>query len=156
MALDDQGTLRATMTIFPHEAKRQAEAAATIRSLVAAHRPAAIAVGNGTAGRETADFLETLALGIPVVLVFVIGLAFGAALGLVNGVLVAFGKVPALVITLGTLALDRVLRLQRVQRLSVRGQWLVMVSGEWVIRDGAVTGKRPGKALQGPGYRAAR
>ena len=32
----------------------------------------------------------------------------------------------------------------------------VMVSGEWVIRDGAVTGKRPGKALQGPGYRAAR
>jgi N-acyl-D-amino-acid deacylase len=32
----------------------------------------------------------------------------------------------------------------------------VMVSGEWVIRDGAVTGKRPGQALQGPGYRAAR
>ena len=69
VALDDQGTLRATTTIFPHEAKRQAEAASTIRSLVAAHRPAAIAVGNGTAGRETADFLETLALNIPVVLV---------------------------------------------------------------------------------------
>lgn len=32
----------------------------------------------------------------------------------------------------------------------------VMVSGEWVIRDGTVTGKRPGQALQGPGYRAAR
>jgi len=32
----------------------------------------------------------------------------------------------------------------------------VMVSGEWVIRDGAVTGKRPGQALRGPGYRAAR
>ncbi|MEQ7847421.1 ABC transporter permease [Nocardioides kribbensis] len=45
--------------------------------------------------------------GIPVVLIFVIGLAFGAALGLVNGVLVAFGKVPALVITLGTLYIYR-------------------------------------------------
>jgi len=30
----------------------------------------------------------------------------------------------------------------------------VMVSGEWVIRDGQVTGKRPGRALRGPGYRA--
>ncbi|MFJ8896345.1 ABC transporter permease [Leifsonia sp. NPDC102414] len=41
--------------------------------------------------------------GIPIILVFVIGLAAGALLGLVNGALVAFGKVPALVITLGTL-----------------------------------------------------
>jgi rhamnose transport system permease protein len=41
--------------------------------------------------------------GIPVILVFVAGLAAGALLGLVNGLLVAFGKVPALVITLGTL-----------------------------------------------------
>lgn len=41
--------------------------------------------------------------GIPVILVFVAGLAAGALLGLINGALVAFGKVPALVITLGTL-----------------------------------------------------
>ena len=41
--------------------------------------------------------------GIPIILVFVIGAAAGAVLGLVNGALVAFGKVPALVITLGTL-----------------------------------------------------
>ncbi|MCK6488259.1 MAG: helix-hairpin-helix domain-containing protein [Planctomycetes bacterium] len=68
VALDDQGALLATATIFPHEPRRQAEAAATIRA-PAAHRPAAVAVGNGTAGRETADFLEGLALGIPVVLV---------------------------------------------------------------------------------------
>ena len=45
--------------------------------------------------------------GIPIALVFVAGLAFGALLGLVNGVLVAFGKVPALVITLGTLYIYR-------------------------------------------------
>jgi protein Tex len=69
VALDDQGGLLATTTIYPHEPRRQAEAGATIRGLVAAHRPAAVAVGNGTAGRETADFLETLQLGIPVVLV---------------------------------------------------------------------------------------
>jgi rhamnose transport system permease protein len=41
--------------------------------------------------------------GIPVVGVFLIGLIAGGALGLVNGALVAFAKVPALVITLGTL-----------------------------------------------------
>jgi rhamnose transport system permease protein len=45
--------------------------------------------------------------GIPVVAVFVIAVAAGAVLGLVNGVLVAFGKVPALVITLGTLYIYR-------------------------------------------------
>jgi rhamnose transport system permease protein len=40
---------------------------------------------------------------IPIILVFVIAVAAGALLGLVNGFLVAYGKVPALVITLGTL-----------------------------------------------------
>ncbi|MDY7529622.1 ABC transporter permease [Cryobacterium sp. MDB1-18-2] len=41
--------------------------------------------------------------GIPIIVVFAAGMALGAALGLLNGALVAFGKVPALVITLGTL-----------------------------------------------------
>ncbi len=41
--------------------------------------------------------------GIPVVAVLVLVVLFGALLGLVNGLLVAFAKVPALVITLGTL-----------------------------------------------------
>ena len=41
--------------------------------------------------------------GIPVIAVFLVGALAGALLGLVNGALVAFGKVPALVITLGTL-----------------------------------------------------
>ena len=51
------------------------------------------------------------------------------------------------VITLGTLALDRVLRLQRVQRLSVRGQWLVI--GGWVATLGAVAGAVWGSAIGG-------
>lgn len=41
--------------------------------------------------------------GIPTSAVVVLVVVFGALLGLVNGVLVAFAKVPALVITLGTL-----------------------------------------------------
>jgi len=45
--------------------------------------------------------------GIPWPLVFVIGLVFGGLLGLINGALVAFAKVPALVITLGTLYVYR-------------------------------------------------
>jgi rhamnose transport system permease protein len=45
--------------------------------------------------------------GIPIVLVVLAGLLVGALLGLVNGLLVGFGKVPALVITLGTLYIYR-------------------------------------------------
>lgn len=45
--------------------------------------------------------------GLPIVAVFAAGLLFGAALGLVNGALIAFGRVPALVITLGTLYVYR-------------------------------------------------
>ncbi len=41
--------------------------------------------------------------GIPIVVVVVAAVVFGALLGLVNGALVAFAKVPAMVITLGTL-----------------------------------------------------
>lgn len=44
---------------------------------------------------------------IPIVLVFVVGLAFGAVLGLINGLIVSVAKVPALVITLGTLYIYR-------------------------------------------------
>ncbi|WP_122816035.1 ABC transporter permease [Nocardioides pantholopis] len=45
--------------------------------------------------------------GIPIVVVFALGMLLGAVLGLINGALVAFGKVPALVITLGTLYIYR-------------------------------------------------
>ena len=45
--------------------------------------------------------------GIPMLVVVLAGLAAGAALGLINGLLVAIAKVPALVITLGTLYIYR-------------------------------------------------
>jgi len=41
--------------------------------------------------------------GLPMIVVFVAGIALGAVLGVINGALVALAKVPALVITLGTL-----------------------------------------------------
>ncbi len=41
--------------------------------------------------------------GMALPLVFVLGMALGAACGLLNGVLVTWGQVPALVVTLGTL-----------------------------------------------------
>jgi rhamnose transport system permease protein len=45
--------------------------------------------------------------GLPIVAVFAAGTIVGAALGLVNGLLVGYGRVPALVITLGTLYIYR-------------------------------------------------
>ena len=45
--------------------------------------------------------------GIPIIAVFVIGFLFGAVLGCVNGVLVTAFRVPALVITLGTMYIYR-------------------------------------------------
>jgi rhamnose transport system permease protein len=45
--------------------------------------------------------------GLPLVLVFAAGIALGAACGLLNGILVTFGQVPALVVTLGTLYIFR-------------------------------------------------
>lgn len=45
--------------------------------------------------------------GIPPIAVFAAGIAVGAFLGLINGVLVSYARVPALVITLGTLYIYR-------------------------------------------------
>lgn len=45
--------------------------------------------------------------GIPIIAVILAGLLFGALLGAINGALVAFAKVPALVITLGTMYIYR-------------------------------------------------
>jgi protein Tex len=56
--VDETGTPLAKATIYPHPPQeRWEEAKATLKSLVAKHRVTAIAIGNGTASRET----ETLA-----------------------------------------------------------------------------------------------
>jgi uncharacterized protein len=68
--LDAQGGLLHHETIYPTGSERQREeAAATLRRLCAAHAIEAVAVGNGTAGRETEQFARSLSLGVPVILV---------------------------------------------------------------------------------------
>jgi len=70
--LDPQGRLLHHDTVFPHGSERQvAQASRTIQDLVGRCETEVIAVGNGTASRETEQFLRTLPLPrpIPVVLV---------------------------------------------------------------------------------------
>ncbi len=70
VALDAQGTLLENTTIFPTQGQhRREEAERIVRSLVNRFSPGAIAVGNGTAGRETEAFVRALDLGLPVLLV---------------------------------------------------------------------------------------
>ena len=66
VALDARGDLKAQLTIYPHTG-RESEAGTQLAALVKAHPPRTIAVGNGTAGRETEAFLRKLqsAGGIP-------------------------------------------------------------------------------------------
>jgi uncharacterized protein len=70
--LDRQGKLLHTDTIYPFDSdKRRQEASERFVALCQAYEPEAIAVGNGTAGRETESFIRSLALpgNIPVVMV---------------------------------------------------------------------------------------
>ncbi len=58
-ALDATGKFSETVTIYPSQGDRASiEAQVEICRMVAKHRPAAIAVGNGTAGRETETFVR--------------------------------------------------------------------------------------------------
>jgi uncharacterized protein len=61
VVLDEKGDLVEETVIFPHEPQRRIEEARRVVSVLATkHRVEAIAVGNGTAGRETMDFVKAL------------------------------------------------------------------------------------------------
>ena len=63
VCLDRQGKLLHHDTIFPHtSAKKAQEASQITEAMCRQYRVEAIAVGNGTAGRETESFLRNLAL----------------------------------------------------------------------------------------------
>ena len=63
VCLDAQGTLLHNEAIFPHPPHNEArQAAAKIQTLVEQYKIEAIAIGNGTAGRETKEFIEHLRL----------------------------------------------------------------------------------------------
>ena len=72
VVLDRQGKLLHNDTIYPHTGGRQAEAAGPlVAELVKKFDIEAIAVGNGTAGRETEDFVRKLGLPDSVAVVMV-------------------------------------------------------------------------------------
>ncbi|MCU1571410.1 MAG: ATPase [Naasia sp.] len=62
--------------------------------------------------------------GIPIPLVVLTGVALGAFLGLINGLLVAFLRVPSLVITLGTLYAYRGIAILWIGPHFIRSSWL--------------------------------
>ena len=63
VCLDQQGTLLHNETIYPHPPHNEArQAAAKIQTMVEQYKIEAIAIGNGTAGRETKEFVEGLHL----------------------------------------------------------------------------------------------
>jgi uncharacterized protein len=70
VCLDENGSLKKTDLIFVHENNHKlTEAAHKIRTLLQEFQIEAIAVGDGTAGRETEQFLKKLQLQIPIFLV---------------------------------------------------------------------------------------
>ncbi|KHK97116.1 ATPase [Microbacterium mangrovi] len=75
--------------------------------------------------------------GIPIVVVVVAAVALGAVLGLINGALVAFAKVPAMVITLGTLYAFRGINVvwagsNRVNASNLPPQFLALGTGQFL------------------------
>ncbi|MDP9042920.1 MAG: helix-hairpin-helix domain-containing protein, partial [Bacteroidota bacterium] len=69
VCLDEQGGLQKTDLIFVHESGKAAEAEQKVRALVEKYKIEAFAIGDGTAGRETDQFIKKLNLGLPVFLV---------------------------------------------------------------------------------------
>ncbi len=69
VCLDENGELKKTDLIYVHETNRVAEAENKIRKLAEQFSIEAIAVGDGTAGRETEQFIKKLQLNLPVFLV---------------------------------------------------------------------------------------
>ncbi len=70
VVLDEKGELQENTLIYVHEKNfRLTEAEAKIRSLIDKYKVEAFAIGDGTAGRETEQFIKGLQTGLPVFLV---------------------------------------------------------------------------------------
>ncbi len=73
VCLDQQGKLLHHDVIYPHEPQRQkAHASALIKSLCEQFGIEAIAIGNGTASRETESFVKSIGLPHSIIVVMVI------------------------------------------------------------------------------------
>jgi len=69
VCLDENGGLLHNDLIFVHEANRKLDAEYKVKELVAKYNIEVFAIGDGTAGRETEQFIKQLNLGLPVFLV---------------------------------------------------------------------------------------
>jgi uncharacterized protein len=69
VCLDEKGELQKTDLIFPHESNRVAAEEIKIKNLVQQYGIEVFAIGDGTAGRETEQFIKRLNLNLPVFLV---------------------------------------------------------------------------------------
>lgn len=69
VCLDNKGDLQTTDLIYVHENNRIYESEHKIKKLVEQFKVEAIAIGDGTAGRETEQFIKKIQLGLPVFLV---------------------------------------------------------------------------------------
>ncbi|MBX3239058.1 MAG: RNA-binding transcriptional accessory protein [Chitinophagaceae bacterium] len=69
VCLDEKGELKKNDLIYVHESGKLTGSEYTIRHLVKEFDIEAIAIGDGTAGRETEQFIKKLQLGLPVFLV---------------------------------------------------------------------------------------
>ncbi len=72
VCLNEHGKLLDHTTIFPtHGGKKLAEAGEIVARLVTEHKIEAIAIGNGTAGRETEQFIRSLSLDGSIIITLV-------------------------------------------------------------------------------------
>lgn len=69
VCLDEKGELQTTDLIYIHEPGKLYSAEHTIRHLVSTYNTQVFAIGDGTAGRETEQFIKKLNLGLPIFLV---------------------------------------------------------------------------------------
>ncbi len=69
VCLDNKGNLQKTDIIYIHEANRLLESEHIIKELVLKYEIEVFAIGDGTAGRETEQFIKKMHLGLPVFLV---------------------------------------------------------------------------------------
>ncbi len=69
VCLDEKGELKKTDLIFIHETNRLSDAEYRIKELVKMYQIEVFAIGDGTAGRETDQFIKKMNLGLPVFMV---------------------------------------------------------------------------------------
>jgi len=69
VCLDEKGELLKTDLIFPHENNKVISDGYKVKDLVEKYKIEAFAIGDGTAGRETEQFVKKLELGLPIFMV---------------------------------------------------------------------------------------